>query len=69
MLHLIQETESESNLVRFLLFFDFEKALRALFKKLRPPLTRRELSAISPKPLLRREVCGFSFFYKGALVR
>lgn len=43
-----------------------EKALRALFKKLRPPA--RAICHF-PKPPQRREVCGFSIFYRGALVR
>ena len=43
-----------------------EKALRALFKQLRPPA--RAICHF-PKPPQRREVCGFSIFYRGALVR
>ena len=43
-----------------------EKALRALFKKLRPPA--RAICHF-PKPPQRREVCGFALFYKNTLVR
>lgn len=43
-----------------------EKALCALFKKLRNPA---KAICHFPKPPQRREVCGFSIFYKGALVR
>lgn len=43
-----------------------EKALRALFKKLRPPA--RAICHF-PKPPQKHEVCGFSIYYKGALVR
>ena len=43
-----------------------ETALRALFKKLRPPA--RAICHF-PKPPQKHEVCGFSIYYKGALVR
>lgn len=43
-----------------------EKALRALFKKLRSPA--RTICHFL-KPPQRREVCGFSIYYKGAFVR
>ena len=43
-----------------------EKALRALFKQLRSPA--RAICHF-PKPPQRHEVCGFSIYYKGALVR
>ena len=43
-----------------------ETALRALFKKLRPPA--RAICHF-PKPPQRREVCGFALFYKNTLVR
>ena len=43
-----------------------EKELRALFKKLRAPA---RAVCHFPKPPQRREVCGFSIYYKGALVR
>lgn len=43
-----------------------EKALRDLFKKLRSPA--RAICHF-PKPPQRHEVCGFSIYYKGALVR
>ncbi len=43
-----------------------EKALRSMFKQLRPPA--RAICHF-PKPPQHREVCGFSIFYKGALVR
>ena len=43
-----------------------EKELRALFKKLRAPA---QAVCHFPKPPQRREVCGFSIYYKGALVR
>ena len=43
-----------------------ENELRALFKKLRPPA--RAICHF-PKPPQCKEVCGFSIFYKGALVR
>ena len=43
-----------------------EKALRVLFKKLRSPA--RAICHF-PKPPQRHEVCGFSIYYKGALVR
>ena len=43
-----------------------EKALRALFKKLHPPA--RAICHF-PKPPQKHEVCGFSIYYKGALVR
>lgn len=43
-----------------------EKALRALFKMLRSPA--RAICHF-PKPPQRKEVCGFSIYYKGALVR
>ena len=43
-----------------------EKALRALFKQLRSPA--RAICHF-PKPPQRKEVCGFSIYYKGALVR
>ncbi len=43
-----------------------EKELRALFKKLRAPA--RAVCHFSTPPQ-RREVCGFSIYYKGALVR
>ena len=43
-----------------------EKALRALFKKLRPPA--RAICHF-PTPPQRREVCGFALFYKNPLVR
>ena len=43
-----------------------ESELRALFKKLRPPA--RAICHF-PKPPQRRDVCGFSIYYKGALVR
>lgn len=43
-----------------------EKELRGLFKKLRAPA--RDVCHF-PKPPQRREVCGFSIYYKGALVR
>ena len=36
---------------------------------LRSSAPRRVLSAIFPKPPQSHEVCGFSIFYKGALVR
>ena len=42
-----------------------EKELRALFKQLRPPA--RAICHFL-KPPQRREVCGFSIFYRGALV-
>ena len=42
-----------------------EKALRDLFKKLRSP--SRAICHF-PKPPQRREVCGFSIYYKGTLV-
>ena len=45
---------------------EIEKALRGLFKKLRPPT--RAICHF-PKPPQRREVCGFSIFYRGTLVR
>ena len=41
-------------------------ALRDLFKKLRSPA--RAICHF-PKPPQRHEVCGFSIYYKGALVR
>ena len=43
-----------------------EKALRDLFRKLRSPA--RAICHF-PKPPQRHEVCGFSIYYKGALVR
>ena len=43
-----------------------EKALRALFKQLRPPA--RAICHF-PKPPQRREVCGFALYYKKTLVR
>lgn len=43
-----------------------ENELRALFKKLRPPA--RAICHF-PKPPQKHEVCGFSIYYKGALVR
>ena len=43
-----------------------EKALRDLFKKLRSPA--RAICHF-PKSPHRHEVCGFSIYYKGALVR
>lgn len=43
-----------------------ETALRALFKKLRPPA---RAMCHFPKPPQKQEVCGFSIYYKGALVR
>lgn len=43
-----------------------EKALRDLFKQLRSPA--RAICHF-PKPPQRKEVCGFSIYYKGALVR
>lgn len=43
-----------------------EKELRALFTKLRAPA---RAVCHFPKPPQRREVCGFSIYYKGALVR
>ena len=43
-----------------------EKALRVLFKKLRSPA--RAICHF-PKPPQRHEDCGFSIYYKGALVR
>ena len=43
-----------------------EKALRALFKKLHP--SARAICHF-PKPPQKHEVCGFSIYYKGALVR
>ena len=42
------------------------KELRALFKKLRAPA---RAVCHFPKPPQRRDVCGFSIYYKGALVR
>ena len=43
-----------------------EIALRALFKKRRSPA---RAMCHFPKPPQRRKVCGFSIYYKGALVR
>lgn len=43
-----------------------EKALRDLFKKLRFPA---RAVCHFPKSPQRHEVCGFSIYYKGALVR
>ena len=43
-----------------------ENALRDLFKKLRSPA--RAICHF-PKPPQKREVCGFSIYYKGAQVR
>jgi len=43
-----------------------EKALHALFKKHRSPA---QAICHFPKPPRRHEVCGFSSYYKGALVR
>lgn len=43
-----------------------ENKVRALFKNLRPPA--RAICHF-PKPPQKHEVCGFSIYYKGALVR
>lgn len=43
-----------------------EQALRALFKKLRPPA---HAECLYPKPPARREVVGFALYYKKTLVR
>ena len=53
-------------LATFMTPSETEKALRDLFKKLRPPA--RAICHF-PKTPQKHEVCGFSIYYKGALVR